>query len=188
MRRSKGGVGVRGHAKATVVALVGSMVAVAVPVVGASADSKAVAIKILENSKIELATSHSSGKGVGDGADAKSNVQDTSNGKAAKRSSYDGAPGGTVALKEAMLQGMLDAAGTYSFRVSEVAGGKHSSANSRHYKGTAFDVDRIDGKPVNASHPTYKSFMKKCKDLGATEALGPGDEGHDTHVHAAWTP
>lgn len=82
---------------------------------------------------------------------------------------------------------MLDASAADSFRASEVGGGEHG-ANSRHDKGVAFAVDRIDGTAVNAAHPGYKQFMQECKDLGATEVLGPGDAGHATHVHAAWPP
>jgi hypothetical protein len=28
--------------------------------------------------------------------------------------------------------------------------------------------------------------MARCRALGATEVLGPGDQGHDDHIHAAW--
>jgi hypothetical protein len=49
-------------------------------------------------------------------------------------------------------------------------------------------VDVINGKPVNSGNPHVRDFMKKCRDLGATQVLGPGDAGHSTHVHAAWPP
>jgi hypothetical protein len=80
---------------------------------------------------------------------------------------------------------MLDLANTYTFGVSEVAGGSHSP-NSRHYVGVAFDVNVINGQGVNVNNADFRNFMQRCRELGATEVLGPGDAGHDTHVHCAW--
>ena len=69
--------------------------------------------------------------------------------------------------------------------LGEIAGGSHSK-NSRHYAGVALDVNVINGKRVSRLHADYQRFMKMARDLGATEVLGPGDKGHDGHVHIAW--
>jgi hypothetical protein len=142
-----------------------------------------VASEILKNAKIELLDSHASGNV--DDATALDNITDTSKGKNAKRSSYGSAPGGTIALNIGMLEGLLGLATTYSIGVSEIAGGEHSP-NSRHYVGVAFDAYKINGKKVDKNHPDFKNLMADAKAAGATEVLGPGDTGHDTHVHAAW--
>jgi hypothetical protein len=84
-----------------------------------------------------------------------------------------------------MLSGLLRLAQTYSFSVSEIAGGEHSP-NSRHYAGVAADVNIINGRGVGADHPDVPAFRRMCADLGATEIRGPGDPHHATHVHAAW--
>jgi hypothetical protein len=120
-----------------------------------------------------------------DGADTRSNMRDTADSKAAKRSNYDNAPGGSVYLDTRLLNSMLRLADTYSFRVTSIAGGSHS-VNSRHYVGVAMDIDEINGVHVSSSNPHYRAFMQQCRDLGATEVLGPGDSGHSTHVHCAW--
>jgi zinc D-Ala-D-Ala carboxypeptidase len=155
---------------------------------GGGGDSKpddvaALAAKIRDSKRIELLNFHISK--VKDQATAKQNIADTAAGKKAQRSSYGNAPGGSVALKPSMLKGMLELSETFSFRVTEIAGGSHSP-KSLHYTGGTFDVDMINGKPVNASNPHVKAFMKECRDLGADEVLGPGAPGHDTHIHAAW--
>jgi hypothetical protein len=143
----------------------------------------ALATRILANARIVLATVHSSG--VTDQANARQTMNDTAAGSAAHRSSYGNAPGGTVRLEEHMLGGMLALAETFAFQVTETCGGSHSP-NSRHYAGVAFDVNEINGRHVGADHPEVGAFKQACRDLGATEVLGPGDPGHSTHVHSAW--
>jgi peptidoglycan hydrolase-like protein with peptidoglycan-binding domain len=151
---------------------------------GATTSSRAaLARAILNNSSISLATTHSSG--VSDNANARQNIVDTANGGAARRSSYGTAPGGTVFLSVAMLQGMTTLSQSWRYGVSEICGGSHSS-NSRHYVGVAVDVNTINGSHVSASHPNQQAFRNKCRDLGATEVLGPGNAGHSTHIHAGW--
>lgn len=120
-----------------------------------------------------------------DGADALSNIRDTANGRPARRSNYGNAPGGTVALNTRMLQGLLQLANTYDIRVTSIAGGTHNPS-SRHYAGVAFDVDKINGAQVNLVNPYYQALMQRCRELGAVEIMGPGDSGHNTHVHCAW--
>jgi len=73
----------------------------------------------------------------------------------------------------------------YRFRVTVLAGASHSS-KSRHYAGLAFDVDHLNGFKISDSHPYWRRFLQRCRELGATETLGPGDAGHSRHVHAAW--
>lgn len=114
------------------------------------------------------------------------NVKDTAQGERAWRSYWGHYPNSRVYLTARMLRGMLKLRTVkgYSFRVTAIAGGRHSST-SRHYAGLAFDVDRVNGGPVNSSNPRW-GFRQACRDLGATEVLGPGDPGHDTHLHCAW--
>ncbi len=138
---------------------------------------------ILDHANVTLATVHSSGNV--DDANVRQNIVDTAAGQAAKRSAYGNAPGGTIDLEAPLLDGMLALAADFAFRVSEVAGGSHS-ATSRHYVGVAFDIDRLQGSPVNAGHPDVPVVKQKLRDLGATEVLGPGDPGHATHLHGAW--
>jgi hypothetical protein len=141
------------------------------------------AATILRSHRISLATSHVSG--VRDNATARDNIVDTAHGRRAHRSCYGTAPCGSVYLDVAMLRGMLALRHGFTFRVSEIAGGSHV-AGSRHYAGKAFDVDILDGQAVSASNPHFRSFMARCRALGATEVLGPGDPGHATHLHCAW--
>jgi peptidoglycan hydrolase-like protein with peptidoglycan-binding domain len=141
--------------------------------------------RILNNGKITLWPNSPTGSSGSDGADARSNINDTANGQAARRSNYENAPGGNVYLDTRLLDGMLRLADVYRFRVTSIAGGSHSS-NSRHYAGVSMDVDEINGVRTNSSNPHYQTFMQQCRNLGATEVLGPGDDGHSTHIHCAW--
>jgi zinc D-Ala-D-Ala carboxypeptidase len=120
-----------------------------------------------------------------DGANAKQDVADTAEGCPAARSRYGSAPGGDVELSIEMLAGVLAVSGRFAIAVSEIAGGSHSP-RSRHYAGLAFDINRIDGRAVSAAHPSLEALRTLLGDLGATEVRGPGDPGHDTHVHAGW--
>jgi zinc D-Ala-D-Ala carboxypeptidase len=141
------------------------------------------AMRILGNANITLATEHVSGKK--DSANARANAVYSLFLFNANRSGYDKAPGGDVALSVPLMRGMLALAENYRFRVSEIAGGAHSK-NSRHYAGVAMDVDQINSERVSAKNKHVQGFMKQCKELGATELLGPGKPNHDTHVHAGW--
>jgi len=40
--------------------------------------------------------------------------------------------------------------------------------------------------PVNASNPYYTAVENSCSLYGATLVLGPGNKGHDTHIHCQW--
>jgi hypothetical protein len=138
---------------------------------------------ILSNANITLATAHVSG--VNDNATARKNIEDTANGRAASRSSYGNARGGSVKLDIKLLTGILKLAETYRFSISELAGGSHSRT-SRHYDGVTLDVNVLNGRHVSATHPDVANFKQDCRSLGTTEVLGPGDPGHETHIHCAW--
>ncbi|WFU23926.1 murein L,D-transpeptidase catalytic domain family protein [Bradyrhizobium sp. CB1717] len=148
----------------------------------ASETTASLAMRILHSPKIVLARGHTSG--VQDNATAFDNIKDTAEGRAAHRSSYGNAPGGVVNLDPRMLRGMLDLAESFSFSVSEFCGGSHNT-NSRHYAGCTADINTINGQHVGAG-PSAASFQQRCRELGATEVLGPGDAGHSTHIHAGW--
>jgi hypothetical protein len=90
-----------------------------------------------------------------------------------------------VDLSFALLEGLKELSDNFDFRVTALAGGSHSS-RSRHYLGVGLDVDTIDGRRVNKDHPRFREFMEQARALGATEVLGPGSRGHDTHLHIAW--
>jgi hypothetical protein len=126
------------------------------------------------------------GCGCDDGATPADNIRDAAAGREANRSNYGTAPGGTVSLKHDLLYGMQKLKERYdhTYRVTSIAGGSHSSG-SRHYAGVAFDVDRVNGQEVSYTYP-HRTFQQHCRDLGATEVLGPGDTGHSTHIHCAW--
>lgn len=123
--------------------------------------------------------------GRNDGADARSNVADTAVGRQAKRSSYGNAPGGRVSLAFPLLEGLKTFSEEYTFRITALAGGSHSS-RSRHYLGVSFDIDTLNGQRLSKDHPDFPAFMALAREMGATEVLGPGHAGHDTHIHVSW--
>lgn len=143
------------------------------------------ASRILHHPKIKLMRGHVSGKI--DTATAYHNISSTAKGHSARRSYYGNAPGGYTTLDARMLKTMLYFADTkgWTFHVTSIAGSSHSK-NSRHYRGLAFDVNRINGVKVGHGKPYYREFMNICRARGATEVLGPGDRAHNTHVHIAW--
>lgn len=141
-------------------------------------------LQMANDHRIVLARMHSSGQE--DSATARDNIIDAAEGNAAKRSSYGTAPGGTVRLASSMLQGLLTLAQEFEIiSVSELCGGEHNRI-SRHYAGVAVDITSINGQLVNIKNPLVKAFRRRCRELGATEVLGPGDKHHATHVHAGW--
>ena len=142
------------------------------------------ALEITANPNITLAEQHISGQS--DFATPKSNIRHTLFLMQAGRSHYGNAPAtGDTDLDTRLLQGMVELARHYQFRVTEISGGSHSH-NSRHYAGIAFDVDTINGIPVSARNPHVAGFMAMGRRLGATEVLGPGSPGHSGHVHLGW--
>ena len=152
----------------------------------AQAGRQATGIWIRDSSSITLNTSHPSG--ISDPAStARQNIVDTADCKAAKTSAYSDVGVTSVWLHTGMLNCMKSLVTTYgyTYRVTEIAGGDHSST-SYHYRGTAFDVSVINGVGVSSSNPYWQTFNQRCVNMGSIESLGPGDAGHDTHVHNAW--
>ncbi|MBK1835462.1 hypothetical protein [Roseibacillus ishigakijimensis] len=139
---------------------------------------------LLAHPNAEFANYHVSGKR--DNATALDNIRQTAAGMPAACSSYGRAPGGYTKLSPQMLRALKVLADKgYKFHVTSLAGSSHSS-RSRHYLGVAFDVNRINGVRVCYGSPYWREFMRLCRDMGATETLGPGDPGHSTHIHVAW--
>lgn len=136
-----------------------------------------------QDGRIDLLSVQVSGRN--DGADARSNIADTAVGRQAKRSSYGNAPGGRVALSFPLLEGLKTFSEDYTFRITALAGGAHS-ARSRHYLGVSFDIDTLNGQRLDKDHPDFRAFMDLAREMGATEVLGPGHAGHDTHIHISW--
>jgi hypothetical protein len=149
-------------------------------------DRQTLAIQILDNSAIYLPTTHLV-SGVVDNANPHQNIVDTANGGQAMRSSYtdsDGtAPGGSTWLDPRLLECMIQLAGTYTYGVTEIAGGAHTSG-SFHYAGRAFDVYSINGVTVNSANTYVEGFIQICNNNGARLAyLEPPDYNH---IHADW--
>jgi hypothetical protein len=106
-----------------------------------------VADRILADSRITLADS------------VRTDLEDTAAGVPARAG---------IRLSAAMLEGMLEQAATYTFRVSGITAG-------------AFDVDLVGGRPVDASGGVETQFMAGCRAGGATEVRHEVD-----HVHCNW--
>lgn len=145
------------------------------------------AFQIATNPNISLAGMHVSR--IADHATAHAEALSHMFGYLAGRSHYaDGthraAPGGRIMLDVRMLRSVLELSRYYKLSIAEFAGGCH--ATTAHYKGVAFDVNRIDGMQVGANHPRYREFMQDCHELGAIKVIGPPSPGHGTHVHAQW--
>jgi hypothetical protein len=149
----------------------------------AGESAASLATTIMNSPRVALATVHSSG--VVDQANPRQNIVDMAAGGPARRSHYGNAPGGTVMLDLRLLRGLVALSQQYTYSVAELCGGSHNS-NSRHYAGIAADFNVVNGRHVSASHPDVAAFKARCRGLGATEVLGPGDPNHGTHVHAAW--
>lgn len=170
----------------------GPTVAVAAPQQAPIADNaviqgpprKDLARQILDDKGIALLNSHVGGQNDPNST-ARRNIKDTSKGKAARTSPWSDVGVKKVKLDQNMLKGMVKLGKKYNYRVTAIAGGDHEPT-SFHYSGTAFDIDRIDGRPVSASNSNVAKVKATCANLGAVEVLGPGDDGHDSHVHCAW--
>ena len=94
-----------------------------------------------------------------------------------------------------MLTGLYDLGGRFTnLIVTSMVTGVHS-ANSNHYLGRAVDFGTVNGQfisddvPGDANDtptPVEQHLMDQCRALGADEVVGPGQPGHDNHVHCAW--
>lgn len=130
------------------------------------------------------------GSTVNPSSTALQNIKDCKQGNQSVTGDGCSSVGTRVQLRMDMLAPMksLNADRGFTFRVTAIAGSKHSCPGSMHYKGRAFDVDRVNGSEVSKSTP-HEPFRKACIDMGADEAYGPAYDpvgGHDTHIHCAW--
>lgn len=150
--------------------------------------NQVLAEKIIKGGRVTFANSHVSG--IIDKAMALDNINDTSLGYDAKRSSYQNAPGGTVEILSEILYILYELSKVYKINISEIAGASHSK-KSIHYKGAAIDINFIDGVHLGSKgkpafsldfHKKISSFVIK---LGATKVLDyynrPDD--HYNHIH-----
>lgn len=106
----------------------------------------------------------------------------------APREDITGVAEGTQTLSTNMLAAMDALGQDYRYRVVAITGGGHS-ATSYHYRGSAFDIDRVDGVDVADKPLAAKALMERCKAMGAVEVYGPWndpDGNHWHHIHCAW--
>lgn len=120
-------------------------------------------------------------------ASPRRNIADT----AAGRVAYTG--GGHVGkrgvrLDTRMLTFMRDFGRNNSYRVTTILGCRHS-ARSDHYRGTAVDIDFVNGQKINLTSSGRRAadvVKRYCRSKGAYSVLGPGNKGHSGHVHCSW--
>lgn len=146
---------------------------------------KSVAREIVRDGGIVLAQVHPSG--VRDLATARRNLADSSAGLAARRSSYENAPGGRVLLDLRVLRALRRIGQLAGVSVSEVAGGSHAP-RSDHYGGRALDVNKVNGHPVRRGSG-YMLVVRACRAAGASQVFHPGYDpygGHSNHVHCSF--
>ena len=149
-----------------------------------SYERQRLATELLTHPRVDALDFHVSGRR--DSATAQDNLEQAAQGSMIRRSSYGNAPGGWTQIDIRLLRALVTLANEgYSFRITEIAGGSHSGT-SRHYSGLAFDVDKVNGHRVRNRHASYKRFIARCKQLGATQVFGPGTRGHSSHLHIAW--
>ncbi len=140
------------------------------------------------SNRITLATVHPGGTDAA--STAGQNIRDTASGGQAATSPWSDVGVTRVWVSMPMLDGMSKLANIkgFSYSMSEVAGGDHSSG-SRHYTGRAADFNVINGVSVltRGRDTTVQNFMNACRAYGATQVLGPGDDAaHANHVHCGW--
>jgi zinc D-Ala-D-Ala carboxypeptidase len=120
-------------------------------------------------------------------ASPRQNMVDTAAGRVAYTGGGDVGKRG-VYLNTSMVRWMRDFGVGNSYRVTSILGCDHSST-SRHYKGTAVDIDYANGVKIStttAGRNMAARVKNSCRAAGATQILGPGDAGHSGHVHCAW--
>ncbi|HEX8001474.1 MAG TPA: fibronectin type III domain-containing protein [Mycobacteriales bacterium] len=142
--------------------------------------------QIRANTRIALDGIHVSGRI--DGATARANLADLSVGLRARRSSYEGAPGGTTLVDVRLLRALRRMGQLGRVTVTEVAGGSHSPG-STHYSGRGLDIRLVNGVPVS-SGTSYGWVVQVCRSYGAARVFHPGYDpygGHQGHVHCDWS-
>lgn len=96
--------------------------------------------------------------------------------------------GNVVNLSTKMLQEVVNLSNSFgTLRISSFAGCCHGST-SYHYAGRAVDISAIDGRFVieRGLDADVQRLISLCDASGAVESIGPGEPGHDDHVHCAW--
>jgi len=144
-----------------------------------------VARAIRADSSITLAKVHVSG--VSDSANAYQNLVDLANGRLSRRSSYQGAPGGSTAVDIRVLRAIRRMGLAGSVTISEVTGGSHAS-RSGHYQGKAVDITWVNGRHVGRGS-SYQMAVDACRAYGAVQVFTPSNDpygGHQNHVHCGW--
>ncbi|WP_291152258.1 hypothetical protein [Flavobacterium sp. UBA7680] len=150
--------------------------------------NQVLAEKILKSGRVTFAKAHESG--IKDSAMAIDNITDTSFGKNAKRSNYENAPGGEIAILSEILYILYELSKDYKLNISEITGASHS-VNSYHYKGVAIDINEIDGVHMGKKGKPgftlafHENIRKIVKNHGATTVLDPYNEPkyHFNHIH-----
>jgi hypothetical protein len=97
--------------------------------------------------------------------------------------------GSDATIEPIVLDSLIKLADKYApIQISMIVGGSGHSNGSAHYYGRAVDIVRIKGTLVkNCTSVAVKDFRDYAKNtLGAEFTLGPGDKGHDKHVHIQW--
>ena len=144
-----------------------------------------VARAILADGGIRLERVHASG--IGDLATARHNVVDVANGRLARRSAYQNAPGGYTAIDLRLLRALRRMGERGTVTVSEIAGGSHARG-SAHYYGRGLDINYVNGRHVGPGSG-YGMAVEVCRAYGATRVYSPGYDpygGHWNHVHCEW--
>ncbi|MBL0736771.1 hypothetical protein JI750_07745 [Flavobacterium sp. GN10] len=130
--------------------------------------------KIIKEKRITFSSIHPY-LSTNDRANADDNIKDASEGNKVYTSEYGHARGKQVKLSVGVLYVLHELSKKYKFNVQELAGASHSSG-SQHYKGTAIDINTIDGKHVDDKNYTeefYVELTKAVKEMGAVNVYHP---------------
>lgn len=144
-----------------------------------------VARDIAADGSIVLETTHESG--VRDSATARQNILDLAAGRAARRSAYQNAPGGSTSVDIRLLRALRLMGVRGGVTVSEIAGGSHARG-STHYAGRGLDISWVNGRHVGPG-TAYGLAIDACRANGAARIFHPGYDpygGHSNHVHCEW--
>lgn len=103
--------------------------------------------------------------------------------------------GRLICLQPNMLNGLHSLGGRFTdLIVTSMADGRHS-ARSNHYIGRAVDFGTVNGQFISDDVPgdgndtptaKERALLDACRATGADEIIGPGQPGHDNHIHCAW--
>lgn len=144
-----------------------------------------IARDIRDDRGVSLETTHDSG--IADRANPRQNIVDVADGRLARRSAYQNAPGGYTTLDRRMLRALRWMGLNGSITVSEIAGGSHSRG-STHYYGRGLDISWVNGVHVSPSSD-YGLAVRACRLFGAVRVFHPRYDpvgGHSRHVHCDW--